>query len=302
MTEIRAVSDRVASLGECPVWSGEERALYWEDIEGRKIHRFDPDTEATETRELSGRPGSFVLTDTPGELLVALETSLVILDFATGQTTDVVTVEDPARGNRLNDGRCDPAGRYIVGTMHPEPELGLAEGSLYSIGSRGEVDTLETEVIVPNGLVFDAARSRMYWTDTPRYVIWMWDYDIETGTRSNKRVFFDYRKHEHVHGVPDGACLDAEGFYWSASVYGWALTRIDPDGSVDRIVDLPLQKPSMPAFGGRDLDTLYVTTISNAGLTPSEPGRDGFVPGQLLALEPGVKGLPEPRFVTTSLD
>ena len=296
MVEIAAVGSEIAELGECPVWSVSEQALYWEDIEGRRLHRYDPAEDETSSRVLPGRPGSFVLTRTPGRLLVAIENELQWFDWASGTLTPFVTAEEASRGNRLNDGRCDPAGRYVVGTMHPEPELGHAQGSLYSIDAHGAVDTLETDVIVPNGLVFDPDRRRMYWTDTPRSLIWMWDYDLETGLRSNKRKFFDYSEHRDVQGLPDGACLDTEGFYWSASVYGWALTRIDPDGEVDRIVDLPLQKPSMPAFGGPELDTLYVTTIGSAGLKPSKPGVDGFVPGQLLALEPGVSGVQEPTF------
>lgn len=296
MVEIAAVGSEIASLGECPVWSVAEQVLYWEDIEGRAIHRYDPQSRTTETRELPGRPGSFVLTEAPGRLLVAMETDLVWLDWTSGALSRFVSAEDADTGNRLNDGRCDPAGRYVVGTMHPEPELGHAQGSLYSIDSERSVDVLETDVIVPNGLVFDPVRERMYWTDTPRRTIWMWDYDLDTGTRRNKRTFFDYGAHDGVRGLPDGACLDAEGFYWSASVYGWAVTRIDPDGAVDRVIELPLQKPSMPAFGGADLSTMYVTTIGDAGLKPSEPGRDGFQPGQLLSLEPGVRGVEEPRF------
>lgn len=111
---------------------------------------------------------------------------------------------------------------------------------------------------------------------------------------SNERVFFDYRDRP---GKPDGACVDAEGCYWSASVYGWALIRITPDGEVDRVIDLPLHKPSMPCFGGPDLDTLFVTTIGTGGTTPADPGRDGFVNGSTLAISGlGITGRPEPTF------
>jgi sugar lactone lactonase YvrE len=295
MVEVEQVGSVVASLGECPVWSGDEQALYWEDIDGRAIHRYDPATDATDTRDLPGRPGSFVLSAKPGRFLVAMETELVWLDWATGLLTPFTVVEDASAGNRLNDGRCDPAGRYVVGTMHPSPEESHFVGSLYSIDRTGAVSLLETEVGVPNGLVFDPDRSRMYWTDTLRHVIWVWDYDLDTGMRRNKRVFFDYDANDDVLGLPDGACLDVDGCYWSASVEGWALIRITPEGTVDRRIDLPVQKPTMPAFGGADLSTLYVTSIGdgNGSENPS-----GVPAGALLAVDAGVGGLPEPRFAT----
>lgn len=296
MVEISQVGSVVATLGECPVWDGEEQVLFWEDIEGRAIHRYDPGEDRTVTRDLPGRPGSFVLTTTPGGLLVAMENELVWLDWASGSTKTFATVEEASRGNRLNDGRCDHAGRFVVGTMHPAPDDGNFLGSLYSVDQSGLVRVLETEVGVPNGLVFDPSRDRMYWTDTLRKVIWVWDYDLDNGTRRNKRAFFDYSELGDRGGLPDGACLDADGCYWSASVYGWALIRITPDGVVDRRIDLPVQKPSMPAFGGADLSTLYVTSIGDAGLTPSAPGRDGVAPGALLAVDAGVQGVPEPAF------
>jgi sugar lactone lactonase YvrE len=295
MVEVAQVGSVVALLGECPVWSESEQVLYWEDIDGRAIHRYDPATGETDSRSLPGRPGSFVFTTIPGQLLVAMETDLVWLHWSTGETEWFVGVEDASGGNRLNDGRCDPAGRYVVGTMHPSPEESRFLGSLYSIDQTGAVSTLETEVGVPNGLVFDADRSRMYWTDTLRHVIWVWDYDLDTGLRRNKRVFFDYEAHDEVLGLPDGACLDVDGCYWSASVGGWALTRITPEGTVDRRIDLPVQRPTMPAFGGADLSTLYVTSIGDGG---GSEDSSGVPAGSLLAVDAGVQGLAEPRFAS----
>ncbi len=296
MSNISQVGTAVALLGECPVWSETESALYWEDIEGRCIHRWDPATETQQTRKLAGRPGSFVLTPTDGELVVAMEHELVRLQWESGETTPIVQVEDPSAGNRLNDGRCDARGRFHVGTMWPDGAAGEFRGGFYRIDPDGSVHTLETDVGIPNGLVFDEARSRMYWADTLHRKIWVWDYDVETAVRENKRVFYDYGAEDAVAGLPDGACLDAEGGYWSASVYGWALTRIGLDGVVDHQIEVPVQKPSMPAFGGEDLRTLFVTSIGNAGNTPSEPGRDGFEPGALLAIDAEVAGVVEPRF------
>lgn len=290
MAHIERIGTGVDQLGECPVWSVSEGALYWEDIEGRRIHRYDPSTGQTETRELPGRPGSFASTLNAGVLTIAMDTSLVRLDWSTGVVEHLLEIEDPSLGNRLNDGRCDSRGRFIVGTMWPEPDDHRYTGSLYRVDVDGTVETLESDVGIPNGLVFDADRGRMYWADTFRATVWVWDYDADTGERSNRRVFFDYRA-SGARGLPDGACLDADGCYWSASVNGWALTRITPDGDIDTVIDLPVAMPTMPAFGGEDLSTIYVTSI-NGGEVDVE--RSAGVPaGALLAVDAGVQGVPE---------
>ena len=294
MVEISRVGEVVAELGECPLWNIAEQKLYWEDIDGKKIHCTDLATETTISRELPGRPGSFVFTQTPGRLLVAMETDLVWLDWESGATEQFVSVEDAAMANRLNDGRCDNSGRYIVGTMYPDVSKKQRSGSLYSITPDGRVEVLETDVGIPNSTVFDPDRNKMYWADTSRGKIWRWDYDADTGHRSNRSVFFDYANRPDVPGLPDGACLDDEGCLWSASVTGWAVTRITPDGEVERRIDLPVSMPTMPAFGGSDLSTLYITSLQGG---PVDEARSRGVPaGALLAIDVGVTGVPEPVF------
>jgi len=295
MVDVQVVGNVVAQLGECPLWSPEEGVLYWEDIDGKQIHRYDPETDQTTSRSLPGRPGSFAPTQTPGRFVVATESGLVWLDWESGDVHDFVTVEDPDRANRLNDGRCDHSGRFIVGTMWPETRDRRFDGSLYSIDPTGAVETLETDVGVPNGLVFDPARERMYWADTFHATIWKWDYDVDTGARSNKQVFFNYADHEDAPGLPDGGCLDSEGYYWSASVTGWALTRISPAGDVDRRIELPVAKPTMLAFGGPDLTTIYVTSIDGGEV--DEARMQGVKAGSLLRVDGvGIAGVPEPSF------
>lgn len=280
-------------LGECPVWSVAEQVLYWADIESKLLYRYDPSAGKYERRSLPGRPGSFVLTPEPGQLVVGMEHELIKFTWATNEIEPLFAVEDPGLANRLNDGRCDPKGRYVVGSMWPASEEGRATGALYSINQNGAIETLETGVGVPNGLAFDPHRKKMYFADTPTDKIWVWDYDSETGIRSHKKLFFDYAK---MPGKPDGGCVDSEGCYWSASVYGWSVIRIDPEGNLDRRIDLPVQKPSMPAFGGADLTTLFITTIGSGGSAKAEPDRDGFVSGSLLAVDLSTPGLPEPTF------
>lgn len=288
----------ISALGECPVWAVDESALYWVDIDGHTVHRHEPRSGSHEQRTVNGRPGSLALTATPGQLLVACEHRMLTLDWATGTTTLVCDMEPPGSGNRLNDGRCDPAGRFVVGSMYADTSAGKITGNLHRLASDGGVETLRSAIGVANGLAFDLERERMYFADTPTERVLVFDYEVETGELANERLFFDYADNA---GKPDGACVDAEGCYWSASVYGWAVLRISPDGDVDRRIDLPVQKPSMPCFGGANLETLYVTTIGLGGTTPSEPGRDGFQPGATLAIEGlGIQGLTEPRFGSTS--
>ncbi len=291
--EVTAVDAPVATLGECPVWSASERALYWVDIDERTIHRHDWDTGAHERHVLGGRPGSIVKSQRDANLVVAVEHELVELDWATGETSKLLQLEAPNTGNRLNDGRCDPFGRFVVGSMFADTTAGKTTGVLYRVGLHGTA-RLRSGIGVTNGLAFDLERGLMYFADTPTDRVLVFDYDVESGEATNEQVFFDYAE---VPGKPDGACVDADGCYWSASVYGWALLRITPDGRIDRRVELPLQKPSMPCFGGPDLNVLFVTTIGSGGNTPSEPGRDGFVPGTTLRIDGlGVTGVDEPAF------
>jgi sugar lactone lactonase YvrE len=291
---ITALDAPIAALGESPVWCPEEVILYWVDIDGKTIHRHDPATGTHGTRSINGRPGSIALTSTPGRLLIASEHRLLELDWDTGAVTPFVDLEAASTGNRLNDGCCDSSGRFVVGSMCADTNAGRTTGTLHRIHHSREVETLRTHIGVTNGLAFDVTRNRMYFADTPTERVLVFDYEPSTGALSNQRLFFDY--HEYP-GKPDGACVDADGCYWSASVYGWALLRITPDGDVDCRIELPIQKPSMPCFGGANLDTLFVTTIGAGGTIPSETGRDGFEPGATLAIEGlGVKGIVEPRF------
>ncbi len=185
MTTIERVSEHAAELGEGPVWSGVEQALYWADIDGRRIHRHDPSAGTEDVRELPGRPGSFVLSQTVGRLLVAMEHELVWLDWSDGTLEPFVTLEPAGTGNRLNDGKCDPAGRYVVGSMYEDTKAGRTSGILHRVSADGSVEQLRTGIGVTNGLGFDDDRGLMYFADTPTLRVVVWDYDVETGSRRN---------------------------------------------------------------------------------------------------------------------
>lgn len=278
-----------AQLGECPVWSPEQGLLYWVDIDGCAVHAFDPDHDIDVIWELPARPGSLALTSDPSRLLIAIENELGWLDLASGLYTPWVTLEEKQPGVRLNDGRCDPAGRFWVGGMFVPTSALRFEGMLHRVEPSGAFETVRREVGVANGLAFSPDGTVMYWADTLHETVWAYDYDIPSGEPRNERVFLDFRP---LPGRPDGACVDEAGCYWIACVGGSAVARITPDGDLDRLIELPVNRPSMPAFGGPELATLFVTTIGQRDPAADGPGEHGGI----YALDPGVCGLPEPRF------
>jgi sugar lactone lactonase YvrE len=280
-----------ALLGECPVWSELEARLYWVDIEGRAIHRYDPSTNIDDQRVVPGRPGSIALTEAVGRLLVALDDRLVWFDWPSGTCEPWIRLEAEGTGNRLNDGRCDAAGRFWVGSMFDPAAARRFTGRLHRVSPDGGVTTVRSGVGVANGLAFSPDGSTMYFADTPRETVWAYDYDLTTGEATNERVFLDFT---HLPGRPDGACVDADGGYWIACVYGWAIIRVTPDGAIDRRIELPVEKPTMPAFGGLDRSILFVTSIGRGGSRPSAPAQPEA--GGLFAIETGFRGLVEPRF------
>ncbi len=283
------VLDVGAQLGESPVWSAEEGVLYWVDINGRAVHASDPATGADRAWHLEGRPSAVARSADPSRLLVAVENELVWLDLESGEPTPWLVLEEPQPGVRLNDGRCDPAGRLWIGGMYDPTSAERFDAFLHRVEPDGGFATVRSEVGCANGLAFSPDGKVMYWADTLRQTVWAYDYDIATGQQRNERVFIDFTT---LPGRPDGACVDESGCYWIACVGGSALLRVTPTGEVDRIVDVPVLRPTMPAFGGPDLDTLFITSIA-----ARDPEADGPGPhGAVLAFDPGVKGLPEPAF------
>lgn len=291
MVDVDVAVPAGALLGESPVWSPEESVLYWVDIDGRLVHRYDPATGTDETRQVPGRPGSLVRTSQPGRLLLAAENQTVWLDWETGVTIPWVTLEPPGIGNRMNDGRTDPAGRYWVGSMYERAADERFTGSLYRIEGDGSFAVARRRVGVPNALAFDTERNRMYFADSLTRTVVRYDYDLETGSARNETVFVDFGD---LPGRPDGACVDTEGCYWVAAVHGGAVLRFTPDGALDRRIDFPVMMPTMTAFGGPGLDLLFVTSIGGGGSHALVEGQSRA--GDLFVLDPGVTGLPDAPF------
>lgn len=286
---MEVVVEVTARLGECPLWSPDEQVLYWIDIDGRLLHRFDPATGDDEAQPVPGRPGSIALTDEAGRLVVAHEHEVGEVRWGDDGFTPWVAVERPGTGNRLNDGRADPDGRFWVGSMHERPAAGRRTGALHRVDPDGTVTTHRRDVGVSNSLAFAPDGTTMYWSDTPTGLVWTMSYDRTTGEPGRASVLVDFTD---LPGLPDGACVDETGAVWVACVTGGALVRLSPSGAVDRLVEVPVSSPTMPAFGGADLATMYVTSIGDA-TSASVPGHRSL-DGAVIAWDPGVRGLPEP--------
>ncbi len=288
--QIECVVPSRSKLGEGAVWDDRAQVLWWVDIKAGLIHRFTPATGVNDSFEF-GEPVGCLAVRESGGLVVAAQSGFWLYDPATGARDKLTDPEADRPGNRFNDGTTDMQGRFWAGTMKdggdPEPV-----GRFYRVDGDLSVTPWKDGVYTTNGLAFSPDGKTMYFSDSNPSVrtIWACDYDTGTGTPGTPRVFFDTNA---VAGRPDGGTVDAEGCYWQAGVSGWQLYRITPDGRVDRTVDMPVEKPTKPMFGGADLDVLYVTSI---GIGLEEDARQPLA-GSLFAVTGlGVHGVPQARF------
>jgi sugar lactone lactonase YvrE len=288
MTDITCVVDAYDSLGECCLWCPNTRRVWWLDINEPCLQSYDPATGAHQVYPLPGRHCGCAALRRSGGLVLALDNGLHSFDPATGKLHLLVHAEPNEPGNRYNDGRCDRRGRLWIGTM----DIGIqrASGSFYRISSDRSVQRLFDGITIPNSTAFSPDDRTLYFADSPRRQIWAFDFNLHAGTIGDRRVFASVSGP----GFPDGSCVDAGGFLWNAEYAGRRLTRYAPDGRVDRTIELPVTNPTCCCFGGEALDTLYVTSAT----APPEPGKATPSPmqGGLLALNVGVRGLPEAAF------
>lgn len=277
---------------ECPLWDWRVGKLYWCDIDGGTLNRFDPSTGRNETRTIGEQIGSFALTAARDTFLIATRSGLHFFEFDSGTKRPTVNPEPDRPANRLNDGRCDAAGRFWVGSMRDPIEAPDRFGTLYRVTPDLVCTGMLDGLGIPNGIVFSPDGKTMYLSDTNTQVrtIWKFDYDLQQGRLANRRVFAETGDR----GRPDGACCDVDGGYWSALLDGWHVARYTPDGKLDRTIRLPVQWPSMCAFGGPDLDILYITTLRRGGPQAELP--DQPLAGALFACRPGVQGVRETPF------
>lgn len=283
---VTCVVDSRNRLGEGPVWDVGEQALYWVDIEGKLLQRYRPTTGRVDRWEMPERIASLALR-AQGGLIVAFASGIAFYDLDSGAIDWIARREADKPGNRFNEGKCDRRGRFWAGTM--DDGLSAHTAALYRLDPDLSLHKVFGEVGISNCFNWSLANDRFYFADTLDKRIYAFDYDHATGTVANRRLF------AAIEGAnPDGGTIDAEGCLWNAEWDGWRIVRYAPDGSIDRTVELPVQKPTSCMFGGPDLATLYVTSAV-WDLTP-EQLVDQPHAGGLFAVDVGLRGIPEPRF------
>jgi sugar lactone lactonase YvrE len=284
---VEAVVNDRAILGESPIWSPAEYALYWVDIKRQTVYRLWTTTGRREQWNVGSDVGSIGLR-AAGGLVLAMRSGLSFLDTSTGRVTPAIDPEPGTPETRLNDGKVDRAGRYWVGSTHDRIE---PVGQLYSISPQLVVTSHATGIIMPNAVAWSPDDKRMYFADSYISTIWAYDFDLESGTVRNRREFARLDDDE---GKPDGATVDAEGYLWNARINAGVIARHAPDGRVERIIELPTKRPTCVAFGGDDLRTLYVTT-SISRMEPAQLEAEPLA-GAVLAFRVDVPGVAEPAF------
>ncbi|MHC8411562.1 SMP-30/gluconolactonase/LRE family protein [Pseudomonas sp. Hz4] len=288
------IVDARNAVGESPVWVPEENALYWVDIPAGGLQRWSAETGHVHSWT-AAQMLACITRHSDGGWVAGMESGFFHLHPHNEGSLDSAPLAhvDHARPDmRLNDGRCDRKGRFWAGSMVLNMAANATDGTLYrySAGQRGPIDAQLGGFIVPNGLGFSPDGRTMYLSDSHPLVqqIWAFDYDLDSGTPSNRRLFVDMNQFA---GRPDGAAVDAEGCYWICANDAGLIHRFTPDGRLDRSLAVPVKKPTMCAFGGSRLDTLFVTSIR-----PGDDLDEQSLAGGVFALNPGVKGLPEPLF------
>ena len=280
------VLDAGAELGEGPRWDGEAGELVWVDIMAGAIHRFDPATGLDRSLTV-GQPVGAANLRRSGGLVLALRDGIALLDEQ--RPTELrwlAEIERDEPGTRMNDAACDPDGRLWAGTMDMEERSPV--GALYRVEPTGAVETTLRAVTVSNGIGWSPDGRRLYYIDSPRARLEVFDFDPAAGGVCGRRTVVQIAPSD---GEPDGLTVDAEGCIWVALWGGWSIRRYHPDGSLAGVVDVPAGRVTSCAFGGPTLDTLYVTTAR-----PDEPDPRQPFAGGIFAVRPGVTGLPTSRF------
>lgn len=281
-------------VGECPLWHPAERNIYWVDIASYKVHRVHPLTGEHREWLMESEPAALAL-HPHGGLVVAMRSGFVRLDTASGEVTLIAPAPYDTAVARFNDGRVDSAGRFWVGTIYEPRDRQAAE--MYCL-EKGTVSLKWSGGMTnSNGLGFSPDGRAMYHADTTAHLINRYHYDVETGEVSHPQRFhhFSTDKAHNYGGRPDGAAVDSEGAYWCAMFEGGRLLRFSPEGEQLREVKLPLRCPTMLAFGGDDLRTLYITSASH-GRSAQE--RDEYpLTGRVLSMQVDVAGREEPMYL-----
>ncbi|NRA86935.1 MAG: SMP-30/gluconolactonase/LRE family protein [Rhizobiales bacterium] len=284
-------------VGESPIWDDKSKCLYWVDIIGKSIHKYDFFDDKTTIWKSEDFPTAIALRQFEEGAIIALGGCVSLFDFKTGDFTKFCN-PDPTAGNRLNEGRCDPSGRLWVGSMRnnlkPDGsgrDIDRHSGALFRIDADGTVSQhTEFEFGISNTMAWSPDQKIFYFGDSLRNVIFAFDYDADTGDLHNRRILID----GYPHGAPDGSAIDTHGCLWNARFGGSRIIRITPDGRIDKEIILPVTNPTSCTFGGADRSTLFITS-AKFGLT-DEQLKSNPQEGALISMKTEFEGMPDFKF------
>jgi sugar lactone lactonase YvrE len=281
--QVDCVWKSTAQLGEGPVWVPKQRVLYWLDIKKKQVFRYHVDNGNKDCQNVEPLISCLALRRTGG-LVAASPQGVGNFDWSHATVAINSKLANEPANNRPNDGKCDSLGRFWLGSMDDEEQQ--PTGKLYRIHGDGSVVTVLDGVIICNGIGWSPDDLTFYFTDSVNRTILAFDYEQETGLLKNRGIFAQIK---NEHGYPDGLAVDVEGGVWSAHWDGWRVTRYAPDGGIDRIIDMPIPRPTSCAFGGSDLMDLYITSAS-IGLNKQQLAK-APLSGSLFLHKPGIAGL-----------
>ena len=278
--KLELILDAGCQLGESPVWCPQRELLLFVDISGRRLLKFNPASRALECCAIEEDIGC-VAPSKGGGFVAGLRSGIWLLNEKGEKRRMLAANPEDSQVSRFNDGRVDGAGRFLAGTLD---ERKASRAALYRCDRRGLI-RLTDGLITSNGLAFSPDGRTLYHSDTPRFTVYRYAYDASSGTAENRRVFVELKPTASDRGRPDGAAVDAQGCYWTALYEGGRVQRYDPEGRLMSEHTVPVRNPTMPAFGGLGLKTLFVTTARDAtgsggGLYAAEvdvPGLATFV-------------------------
>ena len=281
--------DAHASVGEGPIWDADANVLWWVDIMASKLYAYDPETGANREWDVGQHVGT-VVQRASGGLMLALRDGFAAYDPGSGALEMLVDPEAHLSGNRFNDGKCDPAGRLWAGTMAYEDQSD--QGSVYRLDTDHSVHRMIGDIGISNGIIWSLDASTMYYTDSLDFAIRAYDYDAETGGIGNERTIIDIPEEM---GFADGFTIDEEGMLWVAHFRAGRVRRWNPDtAAVLAEVELPTSCVTACAFGGPNLDQLYITSASFR-LSEAEKAQEPHA-GALFVAETGVRGVAADKF------
>ncbi|MCP4179462.1 MAG: SMP-30/gluconolactonase/LRE family protein [bacterium] len=305
MIEIKNICRSQDGLGENPIWLEEEKSLYWANhvgpslkgpnvrtSDGPSIKRFNVETKKLTVWNMPEQVGSFGFRK-QGGLVAATNSGFCTIDLESSSLDLIVDPEKELPTNRFNDGKVDRNGRFWCGTM--DTNVTNESAHIYVLEPDFSCRKVEEDYsfVVSNGIAFDPDDKRMYFADTFRKMIYIFDFDLKEGQISNKRAFFSTADYT---GFPDGSTVDADGYYWIAMVQGGKILRLNPKGRLDLEINMPIPTPTCVTFGGAKYETLYVT--SQKAFLSQEMLKKYPETGDIFAINGlGIKGIPEPRFL-----